>query len=431
MEYNGETLLKGLKPLSAVKSMKDVKDVTYTQFPGTHCPLLGAIITARGIKDSAALVVGTDECVYYGKSFTIHSNDFGGLNGRCSSVRLDTNDVTFGSVEKVSNAFQELMEEYNPKCVFLISTCIVEIIGDDFDALAQNLSQKYNIPVLPVHTEHFKCEDHIPGIQRSLTACIDIMEKQERNNSVNILGQRMGEFYKTELAKILEEENIPLGMQLPNDCTLEAIRLSPAAKLNIVVNETAVELGKKMFLKFGIPYVLFDKFSSHDSNYNAYQEIFKHLNKPLPQKITTHYEKVKQEFEKHKSTFQGLKYIYGPTPLVPFEHIRMMCELGMEPQLVQLSRLDKEHQKDITEIIKSYDPYVTRSANVSGLHHIYDYLKPDLNMGPALSAVLKEKKIVSVRFDNSSNMLGLETSELFLKSLVNAHEEVKKIKEKN
>lgn len=430
MAYNGEELLRSLKPLSAIKSMRDVKEITNIQSPGAHCPLFGSMLTMRGLKDGMALVVGTDECVYFAKSSTIYSSDFGGLHGRCTSVRLDTNDVTFGAIAKVEEAFKEIMEEYKPKCVFLISTCIIEIIGDDFDALAQSLSNKYNIPVLPVHTEHFKCEDHIPGIQRIITACADLMEPLECNNSVNVFGQIMGDFSKTELAKILEEENIPLGIQLPNNCTLEDIKLAPAAKLNIIVSDTAVELGKKMLEKFGIPYVYFEKFSLCDSNYSTYKEIFKYLEKPLPQKITTHYEKIKQEFEKHKNTFQGLSYFYGSTQFAPFENIRLMCDLGMVPLLLQISKFEKEYEEDIQEILKVHNPQVTRVANVRGLTHVYDTLKPNLNFGVAYSAVLKEKNITPVRFENMNNMLGLEISELFLKGLLNANEEVKILKKK-
>ncbi len=364
---------------------------------------------------------------------TLHSEDFGGLNGRCVSVRLDTNDVTFGGVEKVEAAFEEIMDEYNPECVMLISTCIVEIIGDDFDALANGLTKKYNIPVLPVHTEHFKCADHIPGIQRSISACIDLIDKQECDNSVNLLGQRFGDFEKTEVAQILAEQNVKFGLQLPNNCSLDDIKVAGRAKVNIVVNDTAVELAQSMKAKLGIPYVYFGKFSSYESNYKAYQELFKYLEKELPAKITEHYEKIKAEFEKHKQQkdFEGLTYIYGPSAFVPFEHVRMMTEFGMKPLIIQLSRLEGEnYQDDIKEILKKEDPPLAQSANVTGLIPLYDVLKPDLSMGAGYVHVLREKGIVIVQTNNANNMLGLEMSELFLKSLIDAKQEVQALKEK-
>ena len=105
-------------------------------FPGAHCPLMGAAMAVRGIRDSLIIIIGTDECAYYTKHMTLHSDDFGGLGGRCVSVVLDGHDVTFGCLKKVEAAFGEVMAEYRPQAVFLVTTCVVEIIGDDMDAAA-------------------------------------------------------------------------------------------------------------------------------------------------------------------------------------------------------------------------------------------------------------------------------------------------------
>ncbi len=428
MKFDGQQMLEKLNKLDEIKSMKDVKNITHTQYPGTHCPLMGALLVTRGISDSMAFIVGTDECVYYSKSMTLNFDGFGGLHGRCVSMCLDTNDVTFGSVEKVEDAFDEMMEEYTPTCVFLISTCIIEIIGDDFDALALRLSKKYNLPVLPIHTEHFKAEDHLPGIERALTACATLMEKQECDNSVNILGQRFGEFDKTELSKVLKEENISLNSQLPMECSLADIKIAPKAKVNVVVNTTALELAKKMEELFNIPYVVFDKYASYESNFRAYSKLFTALEKPVPQSVIDKCEELKNKFIEKKTKYKGLTYIYGNAPFVPFEHIRLMSEFGLKPLVLQVSAIDENYKDDIKAIIENYNPYVTRTANVSGLMHVYDTLQPDLNFGAAYPQILQEKKIVPVRFENSADMLGFEMSDLFLASLDRAKEEVVKIR---
>lgn len=213
-----------------------------------------------GIKDSLIVVVGTDECTYYTKSMTIHSEKFGGIGGRCVSVVLDDHDVTFGSAEKVQEAFKEIIEEYRPQCVFLVTTCVIEIIGDDFDAISEGLSELYGIPVLPVHTEHFKCEDHLPGLERTITVCAEMMKPCNCDNSVNLLGQRMGDFATTELYAMLQKAGVKIGLQLPCGCSVDDIKNAAAAKVNIVVNDIALPLAQKMQEKFGIPYVYFNKF---------------------------------------------------------------------------------------------------------------------------------------------------------------------------
>ncbi len=431
LKFDGNELLKDLKRLDQVKSMKDVINITHTQYPGTHCPLMGALLVTRGIKDSMAFVVGTDECVYYSKNMTMAFEGFGGLLGRCASVRLDTNDVTFGSVEKVEEAFDELVEEQQPSCVFLISTCVIEIIGDDFDALAEKLTKKHGIPVLPIHTEHFKCEDHIPGIERAITACAGFMEKQDKDDKlVNVLGQRQGDFTKSEVAEILKEHDIKINLQLPKTCTVSDIKAATKSKLNIVVNDTALGLAKVMLEKFGIPYVNFKKSASYETNYLAYKDLFEKLEIPMPKKLEEKRNELAKEFAANKDKYKGLTYIYGGAPFASFEHIRIMTEFGLEPLLLQVSAISEDNFKDIDEIVKKFNPYVTRSANVAGMMHIYDALKPDLNFGPAFMNVLKEKHIVPVRFDkDAGDKFGFELSEMFLSSLQNIKEDVQKARE--
>lgn len=118
MTINGKDLVAKLKPLSSVESIKDIPQLTQAMFPGTHCPLMGAAMAVGGIKGALLVVVGTDECTYYTKSMTLHSERFGGPGGRCVSVVLDGHDVTFGSTPKMHKAFKEIVAEYKPECVF-------------------------------------------------------------------------------------------------------------------------------------------------------------------------------------------------------------------------------------------------------------------------------------------------------------------------
>ena len=79
MAMDGKELVEKLAKLSQVQSIKDIPQLTHALFPGTHCPLMGAAMAVGGIKDSLIVVVGTDECTYYTKSMTIHSEKFGGI----------------------------------------------------------------------------------------------------------------------------------------------------------------------------------------------------------------------------------------------------------------------------------------------------------------------------------------------------------------
>ena len=423
---DGNEILSQLKKLRDVTTSKDIRQLTYAMFPGTHCPLMGAAMAVRGIKDAVLLVVGTDECAYYTKHMTLHSDDFGGLGGRCVSAVLDTRDVTFGCKAKLDSAVAELVTEYKPRAVFVVTTCVVEVIGDDTDSMADAYTEQYGIPFLSVHTEHFKCENHLPGLERTITACFDLMQQCPPAGTVNLLGQRMGKFETTELSRILRDNGVKIGMQLPCGCTVDEIVTAASAKVNIVVNAIALPLAQKMQEKFGTPYVFFDKYTDPDRILKTYETLFTALEMELPAEIKELYRKAKDAAAKAKPELQGVSYIYGNTPFDCLEFNQFMVKLGMVPQIIQTVSVEPERDQEyLTDILANADPYVTKTANIAPLQYVYDVLHPSLYLGHEYAPRLRKKGIAVVRSDAASGMLGFEITEFISRELVRASQEAK------
>ena len=416
---DGNELLGRLNRLSKVQTIKDIPQLTTALFPGTHCPLMGAAMIAGGIKDCLLVIVGTDECSYYTKSLTL-SDRYGGINGRCVSVVLDSHDVTFGSAESMHKAFKEIVAEYRPKCVMLVTTCVIEVIGDDYDAIAEELTKQYRIPVMAVHTEHFKCEDHFPGFERAITACQSIMQPREGDGSVNVLGQRFGDFADTELYALLQKSGVKIGVQLPSGCTSDDIRHAPAAKVNIVVHDIALPLAQAMQEQYNIPYVYFNRFAAPEKILQAYQHLFAYLALPLPAEVSAKFDECKALEQETMPVVQGVPYIFGNTQYDCFELNNYLCRLGLVPQLIQSNKLRQEHFEDIKGIQATTDPYVCKAANIAPLQYVYDVLHPWIYIGHEFGERLRRKGIAQLHSDPAGKMLGFECNTFLLKILQQA-----------
>ena len=425
---DGNELLGRLNRLSKVQTIKDIPQLTTALFPGTHCPLMGAAMIAGGIKDCLLVIVGTDECSYYTKSLTL-SDRYGGINGRCVSVVLNSHDVTFGSVESMHKAFKEIVSEYQPKCVMLVTTCVIEVIGDDYDVIAEELTKQYNIPVMAVHTEHFKCEDHFPGFERAITACQSIMQPQKCDGSVNVLGQRFGDFADTELYVLLTKGGVKIGVQLPSGCTSDDIRRAPAAKVNIVVNDIALPLAQKMQEQYGIPYVYFNRFAAPEKILQAYQHLFNYLELPLPAEVGAMFDECKVLEQETVPVVQGVPYIFGNTQYDCFELNSYLCSLGLVPQLIQSNKLSEANFADIESILATTDPYVCKAANIAPLQYVYDVLHPWIYIGHEFGERLRRKGIAQLHSDPAGKMLGFECNIFLLKILQQAVADAKKFRE--
>ena len=246
MNQTSERIGSRLHRLSEVSMMKQVEPLSYALFPGYHCPLMGAMLTIGKIRDAVMLVIGPDECTYYTKMATSDGGRMASEGCQIVSVVLDQHDVTFGCKEAITEAFQELNEEYHPKCVFAVTTCVPEVTGDDVESMAAVFSSQYGFPVVVVHAENFKTDDHMPGIEHTLTGCLPLMQPKECNGSVNVLGLRLGDFSKTETCRILRENGVPVGLTLPGSCSVSDIQNAPTAKVNLVVHPVGLPLAKAM-----------------------------------------------------------------------------------------------------------------------------------------------------------------------------------------
>lgn len=426
---DGTKILSKLKHLSEIRDTKDIKQLTAALFPGSHCPLMGAMMAVGGIKDAVMLVLGTDECAYYTKKATIGGFSFKGIDNRCFTVTVDQHDVTFGCKDMLYEAFEELMQELSPNAIFLVTTCVLEVTGDDVDSMAVELQAKYKVPVLPVHTEHFKTANHIPGVRDTVTACLPLIKymRASQNTKVNVIGQRLGNFADTQLYSVLQKNHVEIGMMLPGGTTVEDIQNAATANVNIVVNQLGLPFAEAMKEKFGTPYVMFDKYVDPDHVMEAYRQLFDYLHLEFDEELNGLYRECKKLIADARKEVAGMKYIYGNTSLACMEYNAFMVSLGMEPALIQMNEVNDQEQKYFADVLEKYDPYITKSANIAPLQYVYDVIKPNLYLGHEFGMRLRAKGIEMVHDNGLSSMLGFDVTMACVMELVRASKEAKKL----
>lgn len=408
--------LSVLNRLSEIKEDKDIKGLSHAIFPGTHCPLFGVALTASYIEDVAMLVVGTSECTYYTKVFSNHRQKD---KDKVYSLVLKEKNIVFGAEEKVKEAVKYIKEMENPAGICIVTTCVPELIGEDYDGIVYELEDELNIPVFVIKTEHYKCNSHIPGMRRTLAALGKVMENSSEKNGVNILGHRAIGIENTELYGILEKNNIEINTIIPSKCKMEEIKKAPKAKLNIVTDMIALDLAKDMERKFNTPYLFFDKHMNKEvilSNYEVLSEI-------LDLDIADEIESLKNAYEclfnRTKEILSGKRFIYGNTPMMAFETAEFLVELGLEPAMIQVRELydiDIKWKDKILEL--GFDPYITRIANIAPLRDLYDELNVQIYIGHENPMLLKSKGISQITLDENAQKIGFELPIGMMKSIL-------------
>ena len=409
-----------LNKLDEINDDKDIKSLSHAIVPGTHCPLFGVALTASYIKNMPLVVVGTSECTYYTKNFAYHRQ-----KGKDSvySISLNEKDVVFGAQKKVEKAIKQIIEIENPDAIMIVTTCVPELIGEDYSSIEYSLSEEVDIPIFVVNTEHFKCNSHIPGMTRTLKSLGIAMSKSETQEGVNILGHRQAEVEKTELVKILKDNNIKINTVIPSKCDIEDIKNASSAKLNIVTDMIALDLAKYMKKKFDIDYIYFDKHMNKEIIFKNYEKLGEILDINLNEKLSEERKMYDELFLSLSEILKDKKLIYGNTPMMAFETVDFLSDLGAIPLFVQVRELyeqDKVFKENL--IKKGYNPYISRIANIAPLRHLYDTIGADLYIGHENPMLLKEKGLMQITLDSHAQKIGYELPIGMMKDLIKLFE---------
>ena len=404
-----------LNRLNDINADKDIKSLSHAVFPGTHCPLFGVILKASYIKNMALVVVGTSECTYYAKNFAYHRQE--GLDS-VYSVAIKESDVVFSAEKKVKQAIKQIIEFENPDAIMVVSTCVPEVIGEDYSSLSYSLEDEVDIPVFVVNTDHFTCNAHIPGMSRSLAVLSTAMKKFKDKKGINILGHRQKNVEETELIKLMKKHNITINAVIPSKCSIEDIQNASKAQLNIVTDMIALDLAKSMKKKFDIDYIYFDKHMDKSTIKENYKKLSKILNINIENILEEQEKEYDILFEECKNILQGKKIIYGNTPMMALETVDFLNELGLEPVFIQLRELYDQDNKFRENLLnKGYNPYISRIANIAPLRHLYDTIGADIYIGHENPILLKEKGLTQITFDTHAQKIGYELPIAMMKEL--------------
>lgn len=236
------------------------------------CAFEGAQISLFPYADAAHLVHGPITCL--GASWETRATrtswsgeDFTQM-GFTTDVNL--NDVIFSGEEKLQHAIEKIMTDYAPEAVFVYSTCVTALIGDDIDQICKEAQETYAIPVVPVHAPGFVGEKSgqplggrngaaSSGWNQGAGICHPVRYQSCRGIQCN---RRYVAIYP-----LLEELGVRVLATLSGDGRIEAIRAAHRAQLNVIVcAKSLVSFTRRMEEQYGIPWISLSFYGKRDTS---------------------------------------------------------------------------------------------------------------------------------------------------------------------
>lgn len=361
------------------------------------CVYSGARVVLNPITDAVHLVHGPIGCATY--TWDIRGAKSSGIETNRSSFSTDMKeiDVVFGGEEKLSNAIDELVKIYSPPVVFVYSTCIVGIIGDDLEAVCKAASEKHKIPVLPVKSEGFRgnksdgykaaCDALKrlirPGASPGKENKCSKKEGQNERPKINILGDFnvAGDVWLVK--PLFESMGIEVIVSMTGDSTAEAISRASEASLNLVqCSGSMVYLAKWMKEEYGIPYVTVSFFGIEDISFALRKTAEYFDSEKIKQKteeiLQAETNRIMPEISRIRGRVKGKKaaiYMGGAAKALTL--IKGFSELGMEVVIIGTQTGKKEDYEKISYSVRD-GTVIVDDANPLELAELLVKQKADL-----------------------------------------------------
>lgn len=237
------------------------------------CAFEGAQISLFPYADAAHLVHGPITCV--GASWETRAThtswagrDFTQM-GFTTDVSL--NDVIFSGEEKLQHAIEKIMADYKPKALFVYSTCVTALIGDDLDRICKAAQETYAVPVVPVHAPGFVGGKNLGSRLAGETLLRHLVGTREPEHTTPFDINLIGEYNVTgdmwQYTPLLEEAGIRVLSTLSGDGRIADICSAHRARLNVIVcAKSLISFTRRMQERYGIPWVSLSFYGMRDTS---------------------------------------------------------------------------------------------------------------------------------------------------------------------
>ncbi|MDA8233375.1 MAG: nitrogenase [Clostridia bacterium] len=175
-------------------------------------------------------------------------------NARLISSNLRESDTVFGGAVKLREAVRAAYDRYQPRAIFITTSCVSGIIGEDLQGTTEDIEEELGIPIISVSCEGFRSQIWASGFDAAYHAILRKVVKpaqRKRTDLVNIINFWGDDIFTELLGKIGLTPNYVVPFT-----TIEQLeKLSEAAATLQVCGTLGTYLAAGLEQHFGVPEV--------------------------------------------------------------------------------------------------------------------------------------------------------------------------------
>ncbi len=389
---------------------------------GWCIPRIGSIVP-----EAVMLLVSPAGCGRHGAITSIQK----GYKNRLFFLHMSESDIVNGQhLDKIFAATANILAEVDPrpKAMMICASCIDDLLGSDYEAIAEELERKHNIPIKACHMDPIAMEGSKPPVRTIQQAIYDFIPRaSKKDNAINIIGSFPPLDKDSEFKKIMSAAGIEKIRHIAECSTLEEFYQMGCSSYNIVIKPRGLMAAEYMKKRLDIPFCYAPAAYSIETINRTYKKLEEFLGMKLD---TDRYsEKARQVIDRHYATLGPLTVVVGEIIEndSTYELARALIEYGFKVPYIIANRIldiDLEH----INWLKTHAPdiVVFTNAHPSMTDFLQNNLKVDIAIGMDAAYFFPHAKPIPLRLD--TQLYGYKGIESLLELICQAFDNPQDIK---
>jgi len=301
---------------------------------------------------------------------------------------MDERDTVFGATEALRKITIDTYNKHNPKAIFLASSCVSGVIGEDIDSLAEELQAELGIPVESIHCEGFKSRIWASGFDVADHAVLRAIVKPPKEKRPVINFKNFFESERAQITAIFAEIGVKPQFLYMNSTVEELEHIAESLATVCICGTLGTYLGNALEKEYGVPYVR----TINSMGIVGFEAWMRRIGEVIGKKdeveafLKRERDACLPQIEALKKELHGLRAVIGMGPGYTYEVSRVLQELGME--VVWAAAWHYDYQYDNGDVPPALTYLKEHSQNNIGLSvadmqnyevlNIINTYKPDL-----------------------------------------------------
>ena len=359
----------------------------------SSCDAGCALAQLASIRDVAVINHAPSGCTAMSANTVVHYTQLAAKRGVdyhtvFLGTDMDESDTIFGATTDLRQIIIETYNRYRPNAIFVGTSCVSGIIGEDVDSVVAELREELPIPLAPVHCEGFKSRVWASGFDAADHAVLTNIVKPPRKKTNVVNFKNFNESARQEIIDIFANFGVEPFFLYANSTVEELSRLPEAIATVSICGTLGTYLGNGLEQEYGVPYIK----SINPLGIAGFETWLREIGQVIKKEaeVEAYIERERAfylpKIEEVKQQLKGLRAVLGMGASYAFQVSRVLQELGIEVVWVASWHYDTKYDNGELpphlEYLEQNSPYnfkvsVSDQQNFEILNILNTY-KPDI-----------------------------------------------------